>query len=98
MASADTPRIQIADILAQVQRVRVIGQMHRERFRVVIDGDIDRAAERGLDPLACTAATGEVIYDDFAALLRWTVVNHLHNSCTRHKSTATPTSPDEPSA
>ncbi|WP_244141644.1 hypothetical protein [Burkholderia gladioli] len=40
--------------------------MHRERFGIVVDRDIDRAAERALEAGRRTATTGEVVDDQLA--------------------------------
>jgi hypothetical protein len=63
----DVARVDLPDIVADVQRAGMVGLVHPDRLLVMIDGDIDGAAERGLDAGARPAAAGEVVDDDAAA-------------------------------
>jgi len=46
-----------------VQGVRMVRLVHRNRFGIVVDGDVDRAAKRGFDACAGAAAAGEDVDD-----------------------------------
>ena len=51
------------DVLAVVGRIGMVCRVHQHRLGIVIDGDVDRPAERKLDPGAGPAAAGEVVDD-----------------------------------
>src|ERR1035441_1026970 len=57
--------VHLPDVLAEVERMRVIRRVHRKGFRIVVDGDVYRATERQLYPRAGAAPAGEVIDDQF---------------------------------
>ena len=56
-------RIDAVDVLAEVQRVRVVRRMQGQGGRVVVDGDIGAAAQGHLDAGGGAAATGEAVDD-----------------------------------
>jgi len=60
-------RIDVPHALAQMRGVRVIRRVHGQCLGIVVDGDIDRAAECLLQAGAGPAAAGEVVDDQFIA-------------------------------
>ncbi len=56
----------MVDALAMVPGCRVVGLMHLDRVRVMIDRDVRRAAERSFDAVARAAAAGEQVDDQLA--------------------------------
>lgn len=69
LIAGDLDRVHIPDRFAQVQRVRVVGGVHRQRLGVVVDGDVYRAPECGLKACGCAAAS-KVVDDEFAGKAR----------------------------
>lgn len=57
-------RIDLPDVVADVDGAGVVHLVHPDRFFIVVDGDIDRTAQRRLDPGRCPAAAGEVVDDE----------------------------------
>jgi hypothetical protein len=52
------------DRLAKMLSARMVCTMHRNRFGVVVDGNIDRSAERSFDACGRPSASGEVVDDE----------------------------------
>jgi hypothetical protein len=46
----DVDRIDLVDVLGQVDRIRMVRGMQRERFRIVVDRIVGRAAKGHLNP------------------------------------------------
>ena len=65
-AAGDLQRIGGADVLAIVDRLRVIHPVHREGLAVVVERGEDGEAEGAADAGGGTAAAGEVIDEDFS--------------------------------
>jgi hypothetical protein len=62
-----TSRGSTCQMLLRMWRVRgMVGLVHPDRFFVVVDGDIDRSAERLLDAGRRAAAAGEIVDDEAA--------------------------------
>jgi hypothetical protein len=57
--------VDLPDALAKMAGLRVIHCVHRDRLGIVIDGDVDRAADRALDRRAGAATACKVVYDQF---------------------------------
>ncbi len=62
--SHDLYRIDLPDVVADMQGAGVVGLMHADRLLVMVDGDIHGAAQRGFDAGGCPAAAGEVVDDN----------------------------------
>ena len=72
-------RVYVPDGRLQVQGVRVVGLVHQDGRRVVVDGDRHRAARGKLNACAGPAATGEVVYNDFVQEVDLSVHNPSSN-------------------
>ena len=64
-APANFPRVYIPHARLQVFRVRVVGAVHQNRVRVMVDCYSDRTPRRQFDPRRRPSAAGEVVHDDF---------------------------------
>ena len=56
-------RVNFPYILGVVLSCRVVSCVHGNRRRIVIDSNVNLYASRLIYPKACTAATGEAIYN-----------------------------------
>ncbi|WP_321574338.1 hypothetical protein [Paraburkholderia franconis] len=45
----------------------VVGRVHRKRFTIMVNRDVDRAPEGAFDASACTTTASKVVDDEFAA-------------------------------
>ena len=59
----DCQRIHLKHIAAEVARWRMVGSVQADGFGVVVDGDIDMAADGLLDTGGGSTATGKQIHD-----------------------------------
>jgi hypothetical protein len=62
-AGADLYGIHGEDVFAVMAGQRVVGRLHSQGLGIVVDGNVDRAAERHFYAGRCTAAPGEVVDD-----------------------------------
>lgn len=63
-------RVYVPHAFAQVRGVGVVCRVHSQRFGIVIDGDVDWAAESLLQAGAGTTAAGEVVDDQLIAQVK----------------------------
>jgi hypothetical protein len=63
-AAGRLERVDLPDVVANVPGAGVVDLVHPDRFFIVVDRDIDGAAERLLDPGRGAAAAGEIVDDD----------------------------------
>ena len=73
-APADLPWVDVPDTRLVVLGVGVVGLVHQDRRRVVVDGRSHRNAQTYLDPRGCPAASGEVVHEDL--LVHGLLVSH----------------------
>ena len=64
------PRIHIPHAFAQVQRVRMVHCVHRDRFRIVVDGDVNRSPERCFQAGTCPAPARKVVNKQFVTKIK----------------------------
>ena len=57
----DFSRLDLPNVFVVMRCARMVRPVHRQRFIVVVDGDIDRFAESTLDAEAGTATAGETV-------------------------------------
>ena len=61
MAVSHCQRVHLKHITAKVARLRMVGRMQADRFAVVVDGNVNVAANGQLDASGCATATGEQV-------------------------------------
>ena len=77
-APTDLPWVDVPDTRLVVLGVGVVGLVHQDRSRVMVDGSRHRNAQAYLDPRGCPAASGEVVHEDLPVHVL--LVHHLRPS------------------
>ena len=73
-------QVNLKNILRQMQRVQMIGLMHQDSIRIMIDGNIYRTSQCHLYPHTRPASAGKAVNNQFVHPPSPPISNTVHNS------------------